>query len=53
MQSEYGIFIPIGGPSSYEILLLGALLLTGFVVGSIPAYRAYRFSLADGLSIRI
>ncbi len=53
MESMYGIFIAIGSPSSYELLLLGALVIAGFVVGSIPAYRAYRYSLADGLSIRI
>ncbi len=53
MESMYGIFIRIGGPSSYELLLLCALVLAGFVVGSIPAYRAYKYSLADGLSIRI
>jgi putative ABC transport system permease protein len=33
--------------------LLGAVVLAGFLVGSLPAYRAYRLSLADGLSIRI
>ena len=53
MESMYGIFIAIGGPSNYELLLLGALVLAGFFVGSIPAYRAYRYSLANGLSIRI
>jgi putative ABC transport system permease protein len=25
----------------------------GFLVGSIPSYRAYRLSLADGLSVRV
>jgi len=53
IERMYGIFIDVGGPSSYELLLLGALVLAGFVVGSIPAYRAYRYSLADGLSIRV
>jgi putative ABC transport system permease protein len=53
IEGLYGIFIDIGGPSSYELLLLGALVLAGIVVGSIPAYRAYRYSLADGLSIRV
>ncbi len=53
MQGMYGLSISIGGPSSDELLLLGILVLAGFAVGSIPAYRAYRYSLADGLSIRI
>ena len=53
MESMYGIFIALGGLSGYELLLLGAVVLAGFLVGSVPAYRAYRLSLADGLSIRI
>jgi putative ABC transport system permease protein len=53
MDSLYGIFIGIGGLSSYELLLLVILASAGFIIGSIPAYRAYRYSLADGLSIRI
>jgi putative ABC transport system permease protein len=35
------------------MLLLGIVLLAGFMIGMLPAYRAYRLSLADGLSIRI
>jgi putative ABC transport system permease protein len=53
MESLYGIFIAIGGPSTYELQLLAVLVIAGFAVGSIPAYRAYRYSLADGLSIRV
>jgi hypothetical protein len=33
--------------------LLAILCASGFLVGLIPAYRAYRSSLADGLSIRL
>lgn len=53
MESLYGIFIGIGGLSNYEPMLRSALALAGFVVGSIPAYCAYRYSFADGLPIRI
>jgi len=53
IQTRYGIFISLGGLSGYELILLGAVVLAGFLVGSVPAYRAYRLSLADGLSIRI
>ena len=53
IASRFGIFVPIGGPTSYEWLLLGAVVAAGFLVGSIPSYRAYRLSLADGLSVRI
>ncbi len=48
-----GLYIEIGAPTAYELTLLGAVLLAGFLVGSIPSYRAYRMSLSDGLSLRV
>lgn len=53
VESRFGLFIEIGGLSQYEWILLGAVVGAGFLVGSIPSYRAYRLSLADGLSVRI
>lgn len=53
IESRFGLFIEIGGLSNYESILLGAVVAAGFLVGSIPSYRAYRLSLADGLSLRV
>ncbi|MBK5930434.1 ABC transporter permease [Halochromatium salexigens] len=53
IERRFGIFVPIGGPTPYEWGLLGAVIAAGFLVGSIPSYRAYRLSLADGLAVRI
>lgn len=53
IETRLGIFIPIGGPSGRELALLGAVVLAGTVAGALPAYRAYRLSLADGLSLRL
>ncbi len=53
IESRFGIFIAVGGLSPYEWTLLGAVVGAGFVVGGIPSFRAYRLSLADGLSVRI
>ncbi len=53
IESRFGIFIEIGGFSPYEWILLGAVVGAGFLVGSIPSYRAYRLSLADGLSVKV
>lgn len=53
IAGRFGIFVPIGGPTTYEWILFGAVIAAGFLVGSIPGYRAYRLSLADGLSVRI
>ena len=53
IEARYGIYIELGGLTPHELLLLGIVLLAGFVVGMLPSYRAYKLSLADGLSIRI
>ena len=53
VEARYGIYIAFSGLSSRELLLLGIVLLAGFIVGIVPSYRAYKLSLADGLSIRI
>ncbi len=53
VEGRLGLFIEIGWPSPYELLLLGAVVTSGLVAGLLPALRAYRYSLADGLSVRI
>lgn len=53
IEAHYGIDIELGGLTRHEMLLLAIVLLAGFVVGMLPSYRAYKLSLADGLSIRI
>ena len=53
VQDQLGVYINLGPPNGYELILLGMVLLAGTIVGCIPAYRAYRNSLADGLTIRI
>ena len=51
--SGFGIYIPIGGFSAYELILMGIVCLAGFLIGMIPGYRIYRYSLADGMTVRI
>jgi putative ABC transport system permease protein len=53
LQANYGIWLPLALPSRYECSLLGAILAAALLMGAIPAWRAYRQSLADGLSIRL
>lgn len=53
LVTRFGLYLPIGPPGATELVLLGAVILAGVVVGLLPAYRAYRLSLADGLSIRV
>ena len=53
LERRFGLFISIGAPSEVELLLLAGVIVAAFAVGAIPAFRAYRTSLADGLTIRI
>ena len=52
IMSRFGIFIEISVLSPYELLLIIIVCLAGIVIGLIPGYRIYRFSLADGMTIR-
>lgn len=53
VQANYGLYLPLSLPSRYEWTLLGAILSAALLMGCVPAWRAYRQSLADGLSIRL
>ncbi|QEY61097.1 ABC transporter permease [Metapseudomonas lalkuanensis] len=53
VQANYGLYLPLALPSPYEWTLLGAILAAALLMGVVPAWRAYRQSLADGLSIRL
>ena len=53
LQSHYGLYLPLAWPSVYEWSLLAGILLAGLLMGSVPAWHAYRQSLADGLSIKL
>lgn len=53
IESQYGLHLPIGLPSIRGWLILGLVGTSGLIIGLIPGYRAYRYSLADGMSIRI
>lgn len=53
LQSYYGLYLPLSAPSAYEWTLLAGVLLAGIVMGAVPAWRAYRQSLSDGLNIRL
>jgi putative ABC transport system permease protein len=53
VQANYGLYLPLSLPTRYEWTLLGAILSAALLMGCVPAWRAYRQSLADGLSIRL
>ena len=53
VQARYGLHLPLSAPSGHEWTLLAATLGAALLLGLLPAARAYRQSLADGLSVRL
>ena len=52
IEKTYGLFIPVTAPNIRELGMVCVLLIASLIVGLVPAYRAYKNSLADGMSIR-
>lgn len=52
-EAWLGLYLPVSAPTLMELALLGGVVLAGLLAGIIPAWRAYRNSLADGMSIRL
>ena len=52
IQSQFGIAMKLSAPTTPQWLLLGAVLVAGVAASLVPGLRAYRLSLADGLSPR-
>jgi len=53
LQSQAGVSTNISMLSDYELTLIGVIMAAGFIIGLIPATRAYFYSLSDGMSIKI
>ncbi|KAA0179387.1 ABC transporter permease [Cupriavidus gilardii] len=52
LEARLGVALPVSWPSAAELPILAALVLAGFAASLLPAWRAYRLSLADGLNPR-
>lgn len=53
LEARLGLIIAGWPPSPRELILLAAVLGGGLLAGLIPAWRAYRYSLADGMTLRV
>ena len=53
LQNEFGVFIDVNVPSAYDISILCIIVLSALLIGFLPAFRAYRNTLSDGLQIRV
>jgi putative ABC transport system permease protein len=53
LQSAFGLTLQLAQPTLAQGWLLAGLLIAGWLASLLPGWRAYRLSLADGLSPRI
>lgn len=53
LQAQFGLTLSLSEPTLNEWTLLAGLLAAGWLASLLPGVRAYRLSLADGLSPRI
>ena len=53
VSERYGISLGGTGPGLFDLGVLGAVTLASLLAGAVPAWAAFRRSLADGLSVRL
>jgi putative ABC transport system permease protein len=52
LQTHFGITLSTAAPTPAQWGLFGAVIVAGMLASLVPGWRAYRLSLADGLSPR-
>ncbi|MBM3222197.1 MAG: FtsX-like permease family protein [Candidatus Tectomicrobia bacterium] len=53
IEKAFGLYLPLMTLSGVEYVYLALTILGGCAIGLIPALKAYRNTLADGLSMRL
>jgi putative ABC transport system permease protein len=53
IEQQFGLHIPLKALGATELGYLLAVLLGGLLVGLLPAWKAYRNALTDGLAVRL
>jgi putative ABC transport system permease protein len=52
VDARFGLYLGLGPPGAGEMAALAAVVAGGLLAGLVPAWRAYRLSLADGMMVR-
>jgi putative ABC transport system permease protein len=53
VETRFGLFLPIRPLGTVEYYYIAGVIVAGFLIGLVPAIKAYRNALVDGLSIRL
>jgi putative ABC transport system permease protein len=52
IQARFGIALKLSAPTAAQWWVLASVVAAGLLASLVPGWRAYRLSLADGLSPR-
>jgi putative ABC transport system permease protein len=52
IDARFGLYIDLRPPEARELAMLAIVVVAGVGAGLLPALRAYRLSLADGMTVR-
>jgi putative ABC transport system permease protein len=53
VEEYFGLYLPVQAPTVTGYVYLGTVVLAGLIIGFVPALKAYRNALSDGLSVRL
>ena len=53
LEDRFGLALTGGAPGLFDLAVVVGVTLAGVLAAAFPAWRAYRYSLADGLSVRV
>ena len=52
LDAAFGLWLPIEPPTVFEFWAVIGVVAAGAIVSIVPAFRAYRLSLADGMMVK-
>lgn len=53
IEARFGLYLPIRPMDDVQMLYVVGVVIVGFLAGLVPAIKAYRTALHDGLSVRV
>ncbi|MBO6775144.1 MAG: ABC transporter permease [Marinibacterium sp.] len=53
LDAAYGLYLPLSGLTQKDVIMLGLVLAAAALVSLVPAIRAYRLSVADGMMVKV
>jgi len=52
LDSAFGLWLPIGAPTLREVYVMIGVVAAGVIVSFVPALRAYKMSVSDGMMVK-